>query len=98
MRIYNVIWKNRFAEKIAAKHNITIDEVEDVLFSKPHIRISEKGKISGENLYVAYGQIKSGRYLIIFFILKHKSNALPISARDMTSSERRYYNEQKETN
>ncbi|MDQ1316386.1 MAG: uncharacterized protein QG588_33, partial [Candidatus Poribacteria bacterium] len=49
-------------------------------------------------LYVAYGQTKSGRYLIIFFILKHKSNALPISARDMTSSERRYYNEQKETN
>lgn len=98
MRIYNVIWKNRFAEKIVAKHNITIDEVEDALFSKPHIRISEKGKISGENLYVAYGQTKSGRYLTIFFILKHKSSALPISARDMTSSERRYYNEQKETN
>ena len=25
LRIYNVIWKNRFAEKIAVKHNITID-------------------------------------------------------------------------
>jgi hypothetical protein len=32
------------------------------------------------------------------YILKNKSNALPISARDMTSSERRYHNEQKETN
>jgi len=98
LRIYGVIWKNRFAEKIATKHGITTDEVEDVIFSKPHIRLSEKGQIKDEDLYVAYGQTKSGRYLIIFFILKHQTSALPISARDMTSPERRYYNDQKEAN
>jgi len=95
LKINYVIWKNRFVEKIAIKHNISIYEVEDVLFSKPHIRISEKGRINDESLYVAYGQTKAGRYLTIFFILKQKSSALPISARDMTLSERRYYNEQK---
>ncbi len=48
----------------------------------------------GENLYVAYGQTNSGRYLIVFFVRKNKTAALPISARDMTQSERRYYEQQ----
>lgn len=43
MRIYDVIWKERFAEKIAEKHGLTMDEVEHVLFSKPHVRLAEKG-------------------------------------------------------
>ena len=98
MKISYVIWKNEFVKKIGVKHSISIDEVEDVLFSNPHIRIAEKGKINGEHLYVAYGQTKSGRYLIVFFIFKHQSSALPISARDMTLSERRYYNAQKKAN
>lgn len=42
MRIYDVIWKERFAEKIADKHGLTIDEVEQVLFSKPHVRLAER--------------------------------------------------------
>ena len=37
----------------------------------------------------------AGRYLVVFFISKPQNMALPISARDMTNSERRYYNGQK---
>ncbi len=95
MRLYNVIWKDRFVEKMAAKHDVMIDEVEDVLFSEPHVRFAEKGRVKGENLYVAYGQTAEGRYLVIFFIHKDRAAALPISARDMTPAERRYYREQK---
>jgi uncharacterized DUF497 family protein len=47
-------------------------------------------------VYAAYGQTRAGRYLVVFFIRKPQAGALPISAREMTSPERRYYNEQKE--
>lgn len=96
MRLYEVIWKDAFVEKIADKHRVTTDEVEEVLFIKPHVRLAQKGHVKGENLYVAYGQTTAGRYLVVFFILKRRTMALPISARDMTNAERRYYHGQKE--
>jgi len=93
--IYEIIWRNKFIEKLASKHNVSTDEVEEVLFGSPFIRFWEKGETAGENLYLAYGQTKAGRYLVVFFISKPQNMALPISARDMTASERRYYNGQK---
>ena len=96
MNLYTVIWKDQFVEKLAVKHGIEIDEVEQVLFSNSHVRLYQKGHIKGENLYAAYGQTHSGRYLIIFFVLKQHAAALPISARDMSQSERKYYDKQKE--
>jgi uncharacterized DUF497 family protein len=96
LKLYEVIWKERFVEKIADKHAVTTDEVEEVLFTSPHVRKAEKGRIKGEDLYVAYGQTDAGRYLVVFFIRKRRVAALPISARDMTRAEQRYYNAQKE--
>ena len=98
MKIYEIIWKDAFVEKLAIKHGVDQDEVEDVLFSAPHIRLAAKGRIKGENLYAAYGQTDAGRYLIVFFIHKRRRAALPISARDMSASEQRYYHDQKEAN
>ena len=97
MRLYNIIWRDRFVEKIADKHSVGMEEIEEVLFSEPHVCLIEKGRVKGENLYAAYGQTRAGRYLIVFFILKQRTTALPISARDMTQAERRYYERQKET-
>lgn len=91
MELYDVIWKEQFVEKLAVKHGVSVEEVEEVLFSGPHIRRAERGRVEGEDLYVAYGQTDAGRYLSIFFILKTGTAALPISARDMTTAERRYY-------
>ena len=96
MQIYTIIWKDQFVEKLAVKHGVEMDEVEDVLFTKPYVRLFEKGHIKGENLYAAYGQTNAGRYLIVFFVLKNRTAALPISARDMSQSERKYYEKQKE--
>ena len=98
MKVYEVIWKERFVEKLADKHDVFTDEVEEILFSSPHVRRAEKGRIKGENLYAAYGQTEAGRYLVVFFIRKRRYAALPISARDMTPAERRYYNAQKKAN
>jgi len=53
------------------------------------------GKVKGENVYAAYGQTESGRYLIIFYIGKPRGDMLPISARDMDDAERKYYGKQK---
>ncbi|MBV9867039.1 MAG: BrnT family toxin [Abitibacteriaceae bacterium] len=93
--IYEVIWRYKFVEKLADKHQVSTDEVEAVLMGSPFVRFWEKGQTVGEDLYVAYGQTNAGRYLVVFFILKPQHMALPISARDMTNSERRYYNGQK---
>ncbi len=97
MRLYHVIWKDHFVDKLADKHGVDTQEVEEILFTESHIRLFEKGRIKGENLYAAYGQTESGRYLIVFFILKRRTDALPISARDMTRAERKYYEDQNET-
>ena len=96
MRICDVIWQEKFVAKIADKHGIITDEVEDVLFSTPHVRLAEKGRIKGEHLYVALGQTAGGRYLAVFFIRKRGNAVLPITAREMTGAERRYFHAQKE--
>jgi uncharacterized protein len=96
LRLYDVTWNERFVAKIAEKHGVSTDEVEEVLFSRPHLRRAEKGRVKNEPLYVAYGQTETGRHLVVFFIRKPRSVALPISARDMTRAERRYFHGQKE--
>lgn len=98
MQLNEVIWKDYFVDKIEVKHGVSTDEVEEVLFSKPHVRRAQKGHVKGEDLYTAYGQTDAGRYLIVFFIRKERAAALPISARDMTDSEERYYDRQAESN
>jgi hypothetical protein len=49
LHLNDVIWKEKFVAKIADKHGVTTDEVEDVLFSKPHVRRAERGHVRGEN-------------------------------------------------
>jgi hypothetical protein len=55
LHLYEVVWKDRFVNKIAEKHGVMTDEVEEILFSEPHIRLAERGRGKGEDLYVAYG-------------------------------------------
>ena len=94
MKIANVIWLDPFAEKLAIKHHVTTQEAEEVLLTNPYIRRSRKGRVKGEDVYAAYGQTEAGRYLVVFFIHKGRGSALPISGRDMTTSERGLFDEQ----
>ena len=91
MRIRWTIWKERFVEKFRQKHGIGVEEVEEVLRAADHFRKAAKGRVRGEDLYAAYGRTEAGRHVIVFFVFKKPDSALLISARDMSRSERRYY-------
>lgn len=92
MRIREVIWKERFVEKLLTKHRVSIEEAEDVLEARSRLyRKIAKGRVRGQDVYAAMAQTRDGRYLIVFFINKGSGVVLPISARDMDPSERKYY-------
>lgn len=91
MRITGFIWLDQYVEKLARKHDVTPDEVEEVFYAKPRYRLLEKGHVQGENLYAAMGHTEAGRYLIAFFIHKQDGRALIISARTMDKAEKKRY-------
>lgn len=64
MKIGEIIWKEEFVYKLAKKHGVAVEEVEDVFDSVPHLRKVAKGKTKGEHIYAALGQTIGGRYLI----------------------------------
>jgi uncharacterized DUF497 family protein len=78
-------------DKLAWKHAVAPQEVEDVLNSSPRFRFIEFGDVEGENLYAALGRTSAGRYLVVYFVYKTTGEALVISARSMTAKERRSY-------
>jgi uncharacterized protein len=91
MYIANIIWLPHIIDKLAWKHNVTPEEVAQVLFRNPDGRKVQKGHVPGEDLYAVLGRTESGRYLVAFFILKPNHEALILSARDMDVKERRQY-------
>ena len=91
MRIEDIVWLPAIVEKLYSKHAIETTEVEDVLLFHPMVEHVERGHRPGENLYSAMGQTGEGRYIVVFFVLKSNRQALVISARDMTTQERRRY-------
>ena len=91
MRIEDVIWLETIVEKLEAKHNVRAEEVLEVLEGEPHFRFVEKGYREGEDVYAALGRTGAGRYLVVFFVYKQDRRALIVSARDMTQTERRFY-------
>jgi len=91
MFIDDFIWLPDIVDKLAVKHQVTQDEVEEVFFNQPHYRFVELGHHPGEDVYAAFGQSEAGRYLVIFFIHKAGNIALILSARDMARKERRRY-------
>lgn len=96
LKIYSIIWIDEIVDKLAVKHNVGIEEVEEVLHYRPQIRFLEKGDRKKEDLYVALGHNESGRYLAVMFIYKPLTNAvLILSARDMTYKERSLYGKTK---
>jgi hypothetical protein len=91
MKITGIIWLQKIVEKLAKKHHITQDEVEQVLANNPQFRFLEQGRIEGENVYSVYGRTDAGRYVTVIFIRKFGNCALVISARDMDRKERKQY-------
>lgn len=47
--------------------------------------------MAGEDVYAAFGQSNTGRFLSVFFVYTRDKRAIIVSARDMTEKERRKY-------
>jgi len=77
--------------RLATKHHVEADEVEEVLNGRPKFRFVEKGERKGEDVYMALGRSQAGRYLAVLFIYKETKEALVLSARDMARREREQY-------
>jgi uncharacterized DUF497 family protein len=97
MRIDGFIWLDAIVEKLAVKHQVEPEEVEEALRNRPKFRFVEKGKHEGEDVYMALSQTEEGRYLTTLFIYKpamaeqKTADALILSARDMAEKERKLY-------
>jgi len=91
MKISGILWLEDIVEKLFRKHNVDKHEVVEVMQIRPSFRFVEKGHRKGENVYAAFGQTESGRYLVVYFVCKKSNQALILSSRDMTLSERRKY-------
>ena len=61
MEILDIILTDDVLDKIIWKHNISELELRQVINNQPNIRFMEKGKVKGENLYVALGTTDAGR-------------------------------------
>ena len=48
MRIDGVIWMRHIVDKLASKHQVTPEEVEETLNNEPKIRFMEKGERKGK--------------------------------------------------
>lgn len=87
MKISGLEWDDTNLEHIISKHGISPKEVEDVCFG-PHYACTVKYKRKA-----IYGQATSGRYLMVILERLYNSFYKPITARNMTQSERGKYNE-----
>ena len=78
-------WTDRSEDHIAA-HNVTPDEVEQVLYARP--RLVLKG---AEGIEYAFGTTDEGRYLLIVLAESIDGRAYVVTARDMTNAERQAF-------
>ena len=92
VNIDTIVCPANVEDKLESKHHVTAAEARQVLLNHPRIRFGEKGHTPGEDVYAALGQTFGGRYLAVFFVYKpDTATAIIISARDMTTSERKQY-------
>lgn len=74
-------------EKLSSKHQVDVEEVWEVFFGS-HPRRFRTGR---QGAYECYGGTESGRYLFIPFVFRAHGTIWPLTARNMTQEERRYY-------
>ena len=73
-------------EKIEAKHGVSFEEAEEAcLAESAHVRRSREG------LYKVFGRTLAGRYLLVVLVEVGGGVWRVVTAREMTSTERRQY-------
>jgi len=89
--IKEIIWFESVVEKLQSKHSVSQNEVREVFENNTRFFFAEEGNFQGEDVYTAMGRTDAGRYLIIFFIYKKNKDAIILSARQMTTKEKKRY-------
>jgi len=90
-RLRGIIYLPEFRNKNWRNHRVSEEEVLELLGGSVLFQFRKRGLRRGEDIYAAYGSTSTGRRLIAFFVHKRSGQALILSVRDMTESERRYY-------
>jgi uncharacterized DUF497 family protein len=89
--IYPLLWSQAVVDKIWVKHRVSPEEVDEALFGDrpPFCRKC------GPDSYALFGRAVNGRYLLIVVKRKGKEGRHKvITAREMQSTEKRYYKKQ----
>lgn len=79
---------NRHKNKI--KHDVTIEECEQIFFNQPLLLLDDEGHSNAESRWYALGRTVSDRHLSIVFTIR-KERIRVISARDMSKREQTIY-------
>lgn len=88
MPIAQFLWPEDRVEHIA-QHDVTPEEFEQVCFGRALIL---RAKARGENpVYYVLGETDSGRHLFCVVIEFPGGKGYPVTARDMTTKEKRRY-------
>jgi hypothetical protein len=56
MKIERVVWLKEIVDKLARKHHVLPEEVEQALSSKPRFYLVQRGERAGEDVYMALGR------------------------------------------
>ena len=79
---YHFWWDEQNIEHIA-NHGVEPFEAEEVIDDNPLILRA------GSDRYTAYGQSGNGRYLLVVFAIKSDNRLRVITARDLTTAEKK---------
>jgi uncharacterized protein len=83
-------WDRGNIDKNLVKHNVENWECEQIFFNKPLLVLDDPKHSLTEKRLAGFGRTDSGRLLVVIFT-QRASLVRVISARDMNSRERKYY-------
>jgi len=90
-------WDRGNSNKNLLKHNVQNWECEQVFFNKPLLVLEDPGHSVVEKRWAGFGMTDSGRLLVVIFT-KRGNLLRVISARDMNTKERKFYEENEKKN
>jgi hypothetical protein len=83
--VREIRWTDKAEDHIAA-HNVTPDEVEQVIYTRP--RLVVRGR---EGTEYVFGTTDAGRYLLVVLTESIDGREYVVTARDMTDAERQAF-------
>lgn len=92
MTITTVFISRNVKDKIIKEHNVTAEEVREVILNAEDPPIFNKSK---SKRYRALGRTLPGRYLLVAFVYQTSDIIRVLTAREMTKSERKWYLERR---